>query len=112
MKYFLYRKSGFIAFNSYHNGKCIYWLSFLTGALVDFVAYCDITQKEFFDIWDGKTECSDVLNQFRYVTFNREKEQVINLKYGLENTISLHHLPTSQDQDFFKSELDIDDKSG
>lgn len=110
MKYFLYRKSGFIAFNSYHNGRCIYWLSFLTGALVDFVAYCDITKNEFFDIWEGKVECTEVLKQFRHVTFSREKEQAASEKYGLEDTIALHQLPKAQDQGFVKSELNIDEE--
>lgn len=109
MKYFLHRKSGFIAFNSYYNGNCIYWLSFLTGALADFVSYCDITKKEFFEIWDGRAECSEVFKQFRYVTFCPEKEYAVNVKYGLKNTIALHQLPSAQDQDFFKSELEINE---
>lgn len=108
MKHYLYRTSGFIVFNSYYNGRCIYWLSFLTGALVDFVAYCDITKKEFFDILNGTVECSEVFVQFKHVMFSWEKEQAMNVRFGLEDTISLHQLPTIQIQETYKSELDIE----
>jgi len=72
------------------------------------VAYCDIAKSKFLDIWEDKVECSEVFKQFRHVTFSLEKEQVASEKYGLEETISVHQLPRSQD--LFKSELDIGDE--